>query len=133
MDDVWRLTRLRHNLPGFRLCLSGWLNNSTRRRNDGARCGGGGGSGCSCCSRWTHHYCGSRRRRSIGELGLALRFLLAGQDCLHYIAGFGDVGEIDFRLVFLLSTGTGRTCPRWPGTTLKVSTNALSLSCFNGA
>jgi len=67
----------------------------------------------------------------LGILSLTLCFLLARQNGLHHIAGFGDVGEIDLGTILLLGAGTGGRGRLGP--TLKKSTNPLSLACFDRA
>jgi hypothetical protein len=120
MNDRRSLARLRHDPARLRLD-GGWrsCHDAIRWRNTGASCTLRGtlygtltrslssiGSGrCSAGSGRTHH-----DRRSCGalrELGLALGFLLLGQDRFEHVAWLGDVGEVDLGLILLLATRTG--------------------------
>jgi hypothetical protein len=122
-DNGRSLTRLGHNLTRFR-----------PGRNNGHRGSRDGRSGVrDGCGRRTHHdggrSSGWRGRRALRILGGALRFLLAGQNGLHYIAGLGDVGEVNLGAIFLL----GPRRRHGPRSTLQKSTDLLSLACFDGA
>ena len=141
MHDWRRLTRLRNNFawlrPLLRRSRRSGRNNTRRGGNSGANNRGSRRAGrrsrwrrCSSATR-THH--DSRRRRLGRKLGLALGFLLTRQHCLQYIAGLGDIGEIDLGTILLLASRT-RTTPRPCGTraALKVATHPLRLARFDG-
>jgi hypothetical protein len=59
----------------------------------------------------------------------ALRFLLARQNGLHYVAGLGDVGEVNLGAIFLLGSRRSRGLH----SALQKSTDLVSLTCFDGA
>lgn len=68
---------------------------------------------------------------SLRILGSALGLFLAGQNCLHDVAGLGDIGEINFGAVILLGTlarRRGRT-----GASLEMATDFLRLVLLDGA
>ena len=103
------LTGLRHN-PA-RLGLDGCRRRgdyAVRRRRGGTRCAGrsGGSLRGRTGGRRTHDHRRSRRgsRRTLGKLGLALCFLLLGQNRLEHVAGLGDIGEVNLGLIVLLGT-----------------------------
>jgi hypothetical protein len=107
LHDVRRLTRLRHDLAWLWSFRSRRLGHNVRRR----RCGRANYASTRRRSRrdgWPHHDCRRCGCRPLRILSLPLRLLLAGQNSLHHIAGFGDIGEINLGTIVLLGSRRGR-------------------------
>jgi hypothetical protein len=93
---------------------------------------------CRMCSRrrdWRGHGPRGRgrrhRRTDVAHPRLLLFPLLVGQDCLQYIAGLGNIGEIDLGRNALGGTAE-RPAPvaGWPGSAVEIHANLLRLILF---
>jgi len=143
-NDVWSLPRLRNDLARFWPSSYRRYSHHTRRRR----------TGCST-SNWTGNHGCARRSRVAGCLGpgrtrydhstlrtplcslrplrilrRALCLLLFRQNRLQHISRFGDIRQINLRLICLLGTRTRRRRRTRP--TLKMRAHLLCLTRLDG-